>query len=127
MTFTDLITTLNNILPDSKLSVEADLLLEDEDDISFRVLFTTNEAAFILMSFQIYFNKKMLAEKLEVLQHNAAAHMETDDIRVFIERRNTQLLPYLEAYNKQFTDYEKLAELYHETRGLINANRFGFK
>src|SRR4051812_12220141 len=125
MTCKDILTTLNSVLPNSELSVEADLLLDENNDMLFRILFTTNEATFILLSFQVCLNKKDLKAAVTALQSNVGLPVETKDIQEFVKRRNICLLPCLREYNKTSTDYGKLAELYYDTRGTIMGNRFG--
>jgi hypothetical protein len=127
MTIKELLTQLDSILPNSKLSVESDLLLDEDDDLLFRIIYTNNEAAFILLSFQVYFSKSLLLEKIKSLQSPIAkSRVEIEEIKVFLQRKNIKLLPFLKEYNKKYTDYDRLAELYLDCRGEIIGKRFGF-
>ncbi|MFC2111196.1 hypothetical protein ACFLQ5_01955 [Bacteroidota bacterium] len=126
MTFNDVLTKLKTLLPNSELSINVELRLEEDEDILLRLEFTTNEAASVLLSFQVCFNKKDLAEAVQALQSKGTLPVEDKDIEVFVKRKNLDLLQYLKEYNKDFTDYHKLAEMYHYTRGSIIGKRFGF-
>jgi hypothetical protein len=126
VTFNDVLTKQDSLLPDSELSIHVDLLEEKDEDILLRLKFTTNEEAFILLSFQIYLNKRYLAEAVQGLESVVTPPVEAKDVEVFVKRKNLDLLPYLKEYNKESTLYNKLGEMYHDTRGSIIGNRFGF-
>ena len=113
-------------LPNAELSVETDLLLENDENFLFRIVFTNNAAAFVLISIQVSFNKSDFTAKVNSSKLKGIPRVDTESIKDFVKKVNVKLLPYLKEYNNNATDYEKLAELYHGTRGYVYSKKFGF-
>ncbi|RYZ91396.1 MAG: hypothetical protein EOP04_00470 [Proteobacteria bacterium] len=122
MTFTELLAYLEAFLPSSQLKPDVEILHTDDEDVLIHVVFDTNDRGFIRLSFQVPINRKTLATK-----SNIDPNQITDkDLEVFVERKHIHLLPYLQEYNGLTSDYDKLAELYYDTRGARAGVRFGF-
>ena len=102
------------------------MLPENNEDFLFRILFTHNAAAFVLISIQVSLNKQDFTEKINSSKLKDIPRVDTESMKDFVKKVNVILLPYLKEYNNIATDYEKLVKLYHGSRGFVSSEKFGF-
>lgn len=126
MNTSDAFLTLSKKIQDSQFVINASLSSDSNELLKFDLELFSNENGYISLKFHVFINQTILAEK--VIQNGGVVipNTEIHDITEFIIRRNIELLPYLKEYNKDATNYDKLAELYYVTRGSIVGKRFGF-
>ena len=126
MKTSDAFLTLSKIIQDSQFVINASLSSDSNELLKFDLELFSNENGYISLKFHVFINQTILAEK--VIQNGGVVipNTEIHDITEFIIRRNIEILPYLKEYNKDATNYDKLAELYYLTRGSIVGKRFGF-
>ena len=126
MNTSDAFLTLSKKIQDSQFVINASLSSDSNELLKFDLELFSNENGYISLKFHVFINQTNLAEK--VIQNGGVVipNTEIHDITEFIIRRNIELLPYLKEYNKDATNYDKLAELYYLTRGSIVGKRFGF-
>jgi hypothetical protein len=126
MKTSDAFLTLSKIIQDSQFVINASLSSDSNELLKFDLELFSNENGYISLKFHVFINQTILAEK--VIQNGGVVipNTEIHDITEFIIRRNIEILPYLKEYNKDATNYDKLAELYYVSRGSIVGKRFGF-
>lgn len=126
MNTSDAFLTLSKKIQDSQFVINASLSSDSNELLKFDLELFSNENGYISLKFHVFINQTILAEK--VIQNGGVVipNTEIHDITEFIIRRNIELFPYLKEYNKDATNYDKLAELYYVTRGSIVGKRFGF-
>ena len=126
MKTSDAFLTLSKKIQDSQFVINASLSSDSNELLKFDLELFSNENGYISLKFHVFINQTILAEK--VIQNGGVVipNTEIHDITEFIIRRNIEILPYLKEYNKDATNYDKLAELYYLTRGSIVGKRFGF-
>lgn len=126
MKTSDAFLNLSKKIQDSQFVINASLTSDSNELLKFDLELFSNENGYISLKFHVFIKQAILAEK--VIQNGGVVipNTEIHDITEFIIRRNIELLPYLKEYNKDATNYDKLAELYYLTRGSIVGKRFGF-
>lgn len=126
MNLVESFSTLLTTVKDSSLVVNAHFVSEENQISHFELELFSQTNGFISLRFRICLNQSILAEKVNQNGGAVIPDTEIQDMTEFIIRRNIELLPFLKEYNNDFTDYDKLAELYFKTRGSIIGKRFGF-
>lgn len=126
MKLNETLTKLATIVDDTDLIVSVSVKSEVNQETTFELELHSNKSGFISIRLQISIDKSILAKKLDSINGAVIPNTENTDIIEFINRRNVDILPYLKEYNNLETNYDKLAELYYNSRGSIIGNRFGF-
>lgn len=126
MKLNETLTKLATIVDDRDLIVTISVKSEVNQETTFELELYSNKSAFISIRFLISIDKSILAKKLDSINGTVTPNTENIDVLEFISRRNIDILPYLKEFNNLETNYDKLAELYYNSRGYIIGNRFGF-
>jgi hypothetical protein len=126
MKLNETLTKLATIVDDTDLIVSVSVKSEVNQETTFELELLSTKSGFISLRLQISIDKSILAKKLDTINGAVIPNTENTDIIEFITRRNVDILPYLKEYNNLETNYDKLAELYYNSRGSIIGNRFGF-
>jgi hypothetical protein len=126
MKLNETLTKLATIVADTDLIVTVSVKSEVNQETTFELELHSNKSGFISIRLLISIDKSILAKKLDSINGPVIPNTENTDIIEFINRRNVDILPYLKEYNNLETNYDKLAELYYNSRGSIIGNRFGF-
>ncbi len=126
MKLNETLTKLATIVDDTDLIVTVSVKSEVNQETTFELELHSNKSGFIIIRLQISIDKSILSKKLDSINGAVIPITENTDIIEFITRRNVDLLPYLKEYNNLETNYDKLAELYYNSRGSIIGKRFGF-
>lgn len=126
MKLNETLTKLATIVDDTDLIVSVSVKSEVNQETTFELELFSTKSGFISIQLQISIDKSILAKKLDSFNGAVIPNTENTDIIEFITRRNVDILPYLKEYNNLETNYDKLAELYYNSRGSIIGKRFGF-
>ena len=126
MKLNETLTKLATILDDRDLIVTVSVKSEVNQETTFELELYSNKSGFISIRFLISIDKSILAKKLDSINGTVTPNTENIDVLEFISRRNIDILPFLKEFNNLETNYDKLAELYYNSRGNIIGNRFGF-
>lgn len=126
MKLNETLTKLATIVDDKDLIVTVSVKSDVNQETTFELELHSNKSGFISIRLQISIDKSILAKKLDSLNETVTPKTENIDVLEFISRRNIDILPYLKEYNNLVTNYDKLAELYYNSRGSIIGKRFGF-
>lgn len=126
MKLNETLTKLATIVDDTDLIVSVSVKSEVNQETTFELELFSTKSGFISIRLQISIDKSILTKKLDSINGAVIPNTENTDIIEFITRRNVDILPYLKEYNNLETNYDKLAELYYNSRGSIIGNRFGF-
>lgn len=126
MKLNESLTKLATIVDDTDLIVSVSVKSEVNQETTFELELFSTKSGFISIRLQISIDKSILTKKLDSINGPVIPNTENTDIIEFINRRNVDILPYLKEYNNLETNYDKLAELYYNSRGSIIGNRFGF-
>lgn len=126
MKLNETLTKLASIVDDTDLIVSVSVKSEVNQETTFELELFSTKSGFISIRLQISIDKSILTKKLDSINGAVIPNTENTDIIEFITRRNVDILPYLKEYNNLETNYDKLAELYYNSRGSIIGNRFGF-
>lgn len=120
------LTKLATIVDDTDLIVNVSVKSEVNQETTFELELHSNKSGFISIRLLISIDKSILTKKLETINETVIPNTKNKDIIEFICRKNIDLLPYLKEYNNYETNYDKLVELYYNSRGSIIGKRFGF-
>ncbi len=126
MKLNETLTKLATIVDDTDLIVTVSVKSEVNQETTFELELFSTKSGFISIQLQISIDKSILSKKLDSINGAVIPNTENTDIIEFITRRNVDILPYLKEYNNLETNYDKLAELYYNSRGSIIGKRFGF-
>ena len=126
MKLNETLTKLATIVADTDLIVTVSVKSEVNQETTFELELHSNKSGFISIRLQISIDKSILTKKLDSINGAVIPKTENIDVLEFISRRNIDILPYLKEYNNLETNYDKLAELYYNSRGSIIGKRFGF-
>lgn len=126
MTLHDSCSKINSFINDTQLTINATLISEINNELHYELELYSISNGFVTITFHIFINKQKLTEKID--NYNAAVipKTENNDIHEFIVRQNIEILPFLKEYTNNETNYDKLAQLYYDSRGRIIGKRFGF-
>lgn len=126
MTLYESCSKITSFINDSKLTINAKLISEINNEVHYELELNSKSTGSVSITFHISINKLRLNEKIDTNIGTVIPKTENNDIQEFIVHKNIELLHYLKEYNNIATDYEKLAQLYYNSRGVIIGKRFGF-
>jgi hypothetical protein len=117
---------LKNNISDCEMKMDALLLSEDGEELIFKMYLYSIEYGSVRISFQFVINKSIMVNLINSNTNGVTPQTENSDFINFVINKKLRLLPYLKEYNTKETNYEKLAEMYIESKGFVTGRRFGF-
>ena len=117
---------LKNSISDCEMNADVVLLSEDGEDLVFKMYLYSIEYGVVRISFQFLINKLIMVNLIDTNTKGVTPQTENSDFINFVKNKKINLLPYLKEYNQKNTNYEKLAEMYLESKGFVVGKRFGF-
>ena len=117
---------LKNSISDCEMNADAVLLSEDREDLVFNMYLYSIDYGSVRISFQFLINKLIMVNLINANTNGVTPQTENSDFINFVKNKKIKLLPYLKEYNQKETNYEKLAEIYLESKGFLVGKRFGF-
>ena len=80
------------------------------------------EPNLLLFKFSIVLDIQTLIEKL---QTNHSLIIGEDTVLTFVKKKNSDTIPHLKQYNDRENNYDEIARIFYDGRGLILMDRFG--
>ena len=80
------------------------------------------EPNLLLLKFSIVLDIRSLIEKL---QTNHSLIIGEDTIMTFVKHKNIDIIPHLKQYNDRENNYDEIARVFSDGRGVILMDRFG--
>lgn len=117
---------LKKNISDCEMNVDAVLLSEDGEELTFKMYLYSIEYGFVRISFLFVINKLIMVNLIDTNTNGVTPQTENSDFINFVKNKKISLLPYLKEYNQKETNYEKLAEMYIDSKGFVIGKRFGF-
>jgi hypothetical protein len=117
---------LKNSISDCEMNADAVLLSDDDEDLVFNMYLYSIDYGSVRISFQFLINKLIMVNLINANTNGVTPQTENSDFINFVKNKKIKLLPYLKEYNQKETNYEKLAEMYLESKGFVVGKRFGF-
>ncbi|MFZ4106339.1 hypothetical protein [Flavobacterium sp.] len=117
---------LKKNISDCEMNVDAVLLSEDGEELTFNMYLYSIEYGSIRISFQFVINKLIMVDLINSNTNGVKPQTENSDFINFVKNKKISLLTHLKEYNKNETNYEKLAEMYIDSKGFVIGKRFGF-
>jgi hypothetical protein len=76
----------------------------------------------LLLKFSIVIDNPRLIEKL---QNNYSFIINEDTILTFVKMKNLDIIPHLRMYSGRDSDYNEIARVFYNSRGMILLDKFG--
>ena len=116
---------ISPVLGSAKCQCEVELDDRDTKEKIYHVTYyigREKEPNPLLFKFSIVLDIPTLIEKL---QTNHSLIIGEDTILTFVKKKNLDIMPHLKRYNGRENNYDEIARVFSDGRGLILMDRFG--